>query len=150
MFEEIKEVVSIQAWLPLWRNRKKTRSVRFWKSGSKKKICSYHLKNVPTNTLYSLFCLICNKSIPVKHQGKANLDSHCTSKKHLDLLNSKRVQRPITPHFVAVGSDLDKPVSAAKVTVTGFLAKHNPPFATADHLAPLFRNIFPDSKIAKA
>ncbi len=33
--------------------------------------------------------------------------------------------------------------------MTGFLAEHNLPFATADHLGPLFKSIFPDSKIAK-
>lgn len=29
------------------------------------------------------------------------------------------------------------------------LAHHNLPLATMDHLSPLFRDIFPDSKIAK-
>ena len=46
--------------------------------------------------------------------------------------------------------NLDKHFSAAEVKVTCFLAEHNLLFATADHLEPLFRNIFPDSKIAKA
>ena len=46
--------------------------------------------------------------------------------------------------------NLDKHVSAAEVKGTCFLAEHNLPFATADHLGPLFRNIFPDSKIPKA
>ena len=49
-----------------------------------------------------------------------------------------------------MGSDLDKLVSAAEVKVTGLLAEHNLPFLTEYHLGPLFRNIFPDSKIAKA
>ena len=48
-----------------------------------------------------------------------------------------------------MGSDLDKLVSATEVKVTGFLGEHNLPFATANHLGPLFRNIFSDSKIAK-
>ena len=37
-----------------------------------------------------------------------------------------------------------------EVKVVRFLAEHNLPFATADHLGPLFKAIFPDSKIAKA
>ena len=36
--------------------------------------------------------------------------------------------------FVVVGSDMDKLISAGEVKVTGFLAKHNLSFATADHL----------------
>ena len=104
----------------------------------RKKHAGITRKTHSQNTLYSLFCLICGKSISVEHQGKA------------DLLNSKRAQRPITQWFVAVGSDLDKLVSATKVKKTGFLTEHNLFFTTADHLGPLFRNIFPDSKIAKA
>ena len=137
-FKEIEKVVSIQPWLLLQRNKKGAEVLRFWKIGSKKKIAGITRKTHSQNTLYSLFCLICSKSISVEHQGKA------------DLLNSKRAQRPITQWFVAVGSDLDKLVSATKVKVTGFLTEHNLLFTTAGHLGPLFRNIFPDSKIAKA
>ena len=32
--------------------------------------------------------------------------------------------------------------------VTNFLVQHNLPIATADHLGPLFKAIFPDSQIA--
>ena len=49
-----------------------------------------------------------------------------------------------------MGSDLDKLVSVTEDKVTGFLGEHNLPFATANHLGPLFRNIFSDPKIAKA
>ena len=33
------------------------------------------------NTLHSLFCLICDKSIPAEHQGKTDLDRHRTLEK---------------------------------------------------------------------
>ena len=33
--------------------------------------------------------------------------------------------------------------------MTGFIAEHNIPLAVADHLGLLFKDIFPDSKIAK-
>lgn len=33
--------------------------------------------------------------------------------------------------------------------VSNFLVEHNIPFAVTNHLSPLFRNIFPDSSIAK-
>ena len=44
---------------------------------------------------------------------------------------------------------LDVQVRRAKVKVTGFIAVHNVPIAVAEHLRPLFKDIFPDSKIAK-
>ena len=31
---------------------------------------------------------------------------------------------------------------------TNFIVQHNLPIATADHLAQLFKNVFPNSKIA--
>ena len=79
--KQSKLLVSIQAWLLLQRNRKKSRgSVRFWNSGLKKtKDAGIISKTHPQNTFYSLFCLICDKSIPVEHQKKADLDRHCTS-----------------------------------------------------------------------
>ena len=40
-------------------------------------------------------------------------------------------------------------MTRAEVKVTNLLVQHNVPLAVADHLSPLFRDIFPDSKIAK-
>ena len=37
-----------------------------------------------------------------------------------------------------------------KIMITNFLVQHNPPIPTADHVGPLFKEIFPDSKIAAA
>ena len=48
-----------------------------------------------------------------------------------------------------MGSELDLLISPPKL-VTGFLAEHNLPFATTDHLVLLFRSIFSDLKIAIA
>lgn len=41
-------------------------------------------------------------------------------------------------------------VIKAEVMITNFLEQHNLPVTTADHLGPLFKEIFPDSKIAAA
>ena len=41
----------------------------------------------------------------------------------------------------------DKNVTKAEVKIVNFLVQHNLPLATADHLCPLFKDIFPDSKI---
>ena len=37
----------------------------------------------------------------------------------------------------------------AEVKVANFLVEHNVPIAVSDHLSPLFRDLFPDNKIAK-
>lgn len=41
-------------------------------------------------------------------------------------------------------------VTRAEVKITTVLAHHNVPIALADHLSPLFRDVFSDSEIAKA
>ena len=37
-----------------------------------------------------------------------------------------------------------------EVKVTNFLVQHNIPLSVTDHLNPLFKDIFPDSSVAKA
>ena len=106
--------------------------------------------NHSKNTKLSLHCLLWDKSVSIEHQGKLDLQRHCRWKSHDNLLNAKRKHGPIKTHFLLQGSNIEKQASIAEVKVAGFLAEHNLPFATADHLDPLSKSIFPDSKIAKA
>ena len=46
-------------------------------------------------------------------------------------------------------SNLDKQVLNVELMVTNFLVQHNIALLTADHLSSLFKNAFPDSKIAQ-
>ena len=91
----------------------------------------------------SLHCLLCDKSLSIEHQGKLDLQRHCRG-------NAKRKQGPINTDFLPQGSNIDKQASIAEVKVVGFSAEHNLVFAIVDHLGPLFKSIFADSKIAKA
>ena len=50
--------------------------------------------------------------------------------------------------FATKDESFESKVRKAEVQVTNFLIQHNLPLATADHLGPLFKHIFPDSKIA--
>ena len=66
------------------------------------------------------------------------------------MLNAKRTQGSNSAHFIPQGSNNEKQTSTAEVVVAGILAKHNLPFATADHLGLLLKRTFLDLKIAKA
>ena len=46
-------------------------------------------------------------------------------------------------------SSINEQTRIAEIKLTGFLAEHNLPIASADHLTSLVRECFPDSKIAK-
>ena len=49
----------------------------------------------------------------------------------------------------ATDSDLNAKVIKAEVMHTNFIVQHKTSFLTADHLAPLYAKMFPDSKIAQ-
>ena len=54
------------------------------------------------------------------------------------------------PQFFTAASSTSTDVIKAEVMITNFLIQHNLPIATAGHLGPLFKTIFPDSKIAQS
>ena len=50
--------------------------------------------------------------------------------------------------FYVSGSTEVKKVTNAEVLFTGFILEHNLPFECSSHAGPVFRKMFPDSKIA--
>ena len=50
-------------------------------------------------------------------------------------------------YFPKAGND-EEDVTKAELSFTGFLLEHNLPIAPTDHAGPLFKKMFPDSKIA--
>ena len=111
-------------------------------SGKNKSDLNFFTEINSKNMKVSLHCLLCDKSLSIEHQGKLDLQRHCRG-------NAKRKQGPINTDFLPQGSNIDKQASIAEVKVVGFSAEHNLVFAILDHLGPLFKSIFADSKIAK-
>ena len=71
-------------------------------------------------------------------------------KKHCDLLSGSARQQTLSNLFKNPAQDKIKDdVTKAELLFTNFLIEHNLPLATADHAGPLFRKMFPDSKIAE-
>ena len=56
----------------------------------------------------------------------------------------------ISQFFSKSMDSISKKVIKAEVMVKNFFVQHNLPLATADHLGPLFKDIFTDSKIAES
>ena len=52
----------------------------------------------------------------------------------------------IITFFITTGND--QAVINAEVLCADFLVEHNLPLAVADHMGPLFKKMFPDSKIS--
>ena len=60
----------------------------------------------------------------------------------------------VTKHFPATIKErkillIIVQVLPKEVKITNFLVQHNLPMSTVDHLSSLFKEVFPDSKIAK-
>ena len=107
----------------------------------------YPVKAVP-NDRHSCFCIPCGKKIRCGHQGLTDIKKHCdcdSHKRNVTEANKNNISR-----FFTNSNETSKAVTKAEVMVTNFLVQHNLPLATADHMGPLFKAIFPDSKIASS
>uniref|UniRef100_A0A1X7TWU2 HAT C-terminal dimerisation domain-containing protein n=1 Tax=Amphimedon queenslandica TaxID=400682 RepID=A0A1X7TWU2_AMPQE len=93
---------------------------------------------VKTN-IHQFYCTTCSKNISCGHQGEADIVRHSSSEQHKS--NAKSLRANTKLNF--------QPITRAEVKVTNLLVQHNVPLAVTDHLSPLFREIFTDSKIAK-
>ena len=101
--------------------------------------------------LYSFHCKVCNKDYRCSHQGIADIKRHESSKTHQCIVKSAASTSSLSNMgFVPVGSDIDQQAKRAEVKLAVLLAQYNIPLAIMDHLSPMMRDIFPDSKIAKA
>ena len=106
-------------------------------------------KKIIRKVLNSLYCTLCSKEINIEHQGRADTTRHINGNVDKKAQEAKRKQPGIYSIFLKPSNPLESQVRRAEVKVTGFIAEHNIPLAVADHLGPLFKNIFRDSKIAK-
>ena len=79
------------------------------------------------------------------HQGYRDVERHLKGLLHQ---SGSRVVIQTTNSFLSEKDDVSTMVIGAEVKFAAFLLEHNLPIASADHAGPLFRSMFPDSKIA--
>ncbi|KAJ8025846.1 hypothetical protein HOLleu_33517 [Holothuria leucospilota] len=92
------------------------------------------------------FCTICSTDVSVKNGGRNDVMRHVASDKHRNTVKERSSTRGIDGYFRQAGET--ESIIRAETYFTGFLIEHNLPVASADHDGPLFRKMFPDSKIA--
>ena len=74
---------------------------------------------------------------------------HLESQKHYSNAKAVENQRSVTTFFKSSSDPIQEKVTRAEVKISTLLAHHNIPIVVADHLSPMFKNIFPDSQITK-
>lgn len=128
--------------------RKKTGAAKYRSKFKVEWTKTYPIRAVRNNEC-AFLCIPCNKTIRCDHQGLKDVKDHCDTATHKKLLKATKSQPSIAGLFRPPESSRDTAVIRAETVVTNFLIQHNLPLATADHLGPLFKTIFPDSDIAK-
>ena len=93
---------------------------------------------------HKFYCIPCCKKLSCDHQGLKDVKDHCHKETHRANVNASKTQSSMTSFLKSNDSNLDKQVLNAN-----FLVQHNISLLTADHLSSLFKNAFPDSKIAQ-
>jgi hypothetical protein len=87
------------------------------------------------------------KAISCSHMSIADVKRHLETIAHKSNLKVFDKQ-PGAKAFVTTDCELKTSVIEAEVRASMFLCQHNLPLSTLDHLGPLMRSMFPDSKIA--
>ena len=100
------------------------------------------------------FCSACNVHFSVSHGGKADCRKHILSAKHASLSALSYQSKNITNFFVKPGESsglsLNESTMKAETLYTNFIVEHNLPLSVADHATKIFKEMFPDSDIAKS
>ena len=92
-------------------------------------------------------CKACNVIVTC---GKSELEKHATRAKHIKNVKAMQHNRSVVACFSKKSEEsihVDK-VKTAEIRLATFFAEHNVAFATVDHLIPVLKEAFPDSKIA--
>ena len=97
---------------------------------------------------HAFYCVVCKKEVSVKHQGERDVIRHKDGEDHKRWEKSLRNQ-PTLNLATSSTSTLQYDTSKADVLAAKFIVEHNLPISVSDHMGPLFRQMFPDSDIAK-
>ena len=101
----------------------------------------------PTSDKLRAKCTICDCSFNIHHQGLLDVKRHIGGSQHQKLAKDVAASTSIDTFYVSGSTEVEK-VTNAEVLFTGFILEHNLPFECSSHAGPLFRKMFPDSKIA--
>ena len=94
---------------------------------------------------FHAYCMLCKADFSVRHGGRHDVEKHTRTGKHQSYKAAMESTRPIAGFLTL---DKDTSVINAEVLAVDFLVEHNIPIAVADHIGPLVKKMFPDSKIA--
>ncbi len=90
-------------------------------------------------------CTFCCSDFSVAHGGKTDVVTHISTKRHKEAGKAIAATKSVSSFF---RRDINSTTTNAESLWTMFIAKHMA-FLSSDHANKLFREMFPDSEIAK-
>ena len=95
------------------------------------------------------FCSTCATVFGIGYGGENDIKKHIGTPKHKSNVTSLKSSRSLTDWGSSTATNkLKEKVTRDELLFSGFIAEHNLSIATADHAGSVFREMFPDSKIA--
>lgn len=98
-----------------------------------------------TKSLNHVHCKVCKSDFSIAHGGRNDCLRHVEGSRHMRNAEASAGIQNLKTIFTSK-ENLD--VIKAESLFTKFLLEHNLPLTAADHAGPLFKRMFPDSKIA--
>ena len=95
------------------------------------------------------FCVYCRSDFKISHGGRTDITSHANRQKHKDNVIAAEKSKKMD-FLLQQNTNFEKSVITSECLFTSFILEHNLPITCADHAGPLFRKMFPDSKITKS
>ncbi|XP_047202548.1 uncharacterized protein LOC124856284 isoform X3 [Girardinichthys multiradiatus] len=107
------------------------------------------------STPFHFWCTVCRRELECRHSGRADVVRHFKRDYHIKKLqfyeklfgSSLKLKMAVIPKTGEVDK-LEAQTRRAEVKVAVTLVQHDIPLAFSDHLSPLFKHCFPDSRIA--
>ena len=96
---------------------------------------------------HRFYCTIYKRNVKCGHMGLSDVQRHISTSMHRRYAKDTRSQTNLA--FASLSSHVTEKTMRAELIVATMLVQHNIPFAVADELTPLFRDIFSDSEIPK-
>lgn len=91
-------------------------------------------------------CIACNTEFQA---DITIIKNHNKSSKHLKSVKKLGSSQPRIDTSFFKTNDAQEKVTRAEIKLAAFISEYNLPMRLSDHLTPLLKDIFPDSKIAK-
>ncbi|XP_063053561.1 zinc finger BED domain-containing protein 5-like [Engraulis encrasicolus] len=105
----------------------------------------------PGSTQHHFWCDICRRELECSHMGRSDIQRHIRTDGHTKKERSLECSKSIDSFLCRRTEELNLEAQTrrAEIKVAVVMVNHNIPLAFADHLSPLFKECFPDSKIAR-